>query len=89
MSKQNTNINDPKVVTKIMLKTLWSTTWRIFAPVSLFFAIGLILDLNSTTKPWGMIAGTGLGIAVALVLVIIQLKEIRSNNITASTGGVK
>ena len=91
MSKQNTDANDPKAVTKMMLKTLWSTTWRIFAPVSVFFAIGLALDLNASTKPWGMVIGTGLGIIVAIILVALQLKDIRSQakKTVASAGGTK
>ncbi|MCR5700232.1 MAG: AtpZ/AtpI family protein [Candidatus Saccharibacteria bacterium] len=89
MSKQNTDISDPKVVTKIMLRTLWSTTWRIFLPVSICFAIGLILDLNTATKPWGMIVGAGLGIIIALCLVFSQLKHIRNQKQQATIGKAK
>ena len=64
-------------ITRLMLGTLFSTTLRIFAPVTLLFLIGLCIDLNTSTRPWGMLIGTGLGILIAIVLVISQLQAIR------------
>ena len=62
-----------------MLRTLFSTTWRIFAPVTVLFLIGLAIDLNTPVKPWGMAIGTGLGIIIAVALVAAQLKDIRNH----------
>lgn len=73
----------------MMLKTLFSTTVRIFAPVMILFLVGLAVDLNVGTKPWGMIVGTGLGIVIAVILVMKQLKEIRQNPVMAKTEEVK
>ena len=64
---------------RLMLGTLASTTVRIFLPVTVLFAIGLVVDLNAGTKPWGMIVGAGAGIIVATGLVVLQLKDIREN----------
>jgi len=68
-----------KAVTRMMLRTLASTTARIFLPVTILFCIGLAIDLNSPSKPWGMAIGTGVGIIIAAVLVFLQLKDIRAN----------
>ena len=62
---------------KIMLGTILSTTLRIFIPITILFCIGLAIDLNAGTKPWGMIIDTGLGIILSIVLVIWQVKRIR------------
>lgn len=67
----------PKSVAKVMLRTLFSTTWRIFAPVTILFLAGLAIDLNFTTKPWGMAVGTSAGIIIAAALVVSQLRTIR------------
>ena len=76
-AKSNPETDSPKAVAKVMMRTLFSTTWRIFVPVTVLFIIGLAIDLNATTKPWGMAIGTSLGIVVAIVLVALQLKSIR------------
>lgn len=75
-------MSDSKTVAKLMLKTLFSTTLRIFAPVTIFFLIGLAFDLNNATKPWGMLAGTALGIGIAVLLVISQLNTIKKSPVT-------
>ena len=67
----------PKAVTRMMLRTLWSTTARVFVPVTALFLVGLAIDLNTATKPWGMAIGAGAGIVMAIVLVAVQLKGIR------------
>ena len=89
MSKKNLDTEDPKAVTKMMLKTLLSTTWRIFAPVTVLFLVGLAVDLNAGTKPWGMAIGTGLGIIIAVVLVLAQLKDIRQHPAVVRAEGDK
>lgn len=71
----NNSKDDPKSVARVMLKTLISTTLRIFTPVTVLFLIGLAFDLNVATKPFGMLAGTLLGIAIAIALIISQLKS--------------
>lgn len=71
--------NASKAVTRMMLKTLWSTTVRIFVPVTTLFIVGLIIDLNVGTKPYGMAVGTGAGAIIAVVLVVMQLKDIRAH----------
>lgn len=82
MSKNNkSEKNDTKIVAKLMLGTLWSTTWRIFGPVMVAFGIGLAVDLNTATKPWGMVIGVSVGIVIAIGLVCLQLKDIRSNSL--------
>lgn len=58
-----------------MLRTLFSTTWRIFGPVTVLFIIGLIIDLTIATKPWGILIGTGIGIIIAVGLVVEQLRS--------------
>lgn len=67
----------------MMFKTLFSTTARIFLPVTLLFLIGLAIDLNTTTKPWGMAIGATVGIIIAVILVIIQLKNIRQQPVVS------
>jgi len=81
VSSNNTKIDNPKNVARLMLKTLWSTTWRIFGPVMVLFGIGLVIDLNMPTKPWGMALGAGLGIVIAVILVMRQLKTIKGASI--------
>lgn len=66
-----------------MFRTLVSTTVRIFVPVAVLFLVGLAIDLNSATKPWGMAVGTGLGSIIAVALVAAQLKSFRQQPLTA------
>ena len=68
-----------KAATRMMLRTLFSTTLRIFVPITILFIVGLIIDLNTATKPWGMAIGTGLGIIIAIFLIFAQLKDIHQN----------
>ena len=63
-----------------MLLTLLSTTLRIFIPVLVLLIFGLIIDLNFSTKPSGIIIGTGTGIILAAILVVLQLKNIRTES---------
>lgn len=71
--------NAPKEVARMMFRTLISTTVRIFLPVAILFGIGLAVDLNTPTKPWGMAVGVSIGSIVAIILVISQLKSIRKD----------
>lgn len=84
MSKEDkqvkVDVSTPKGAAKVMVKTLASTTVRIFAPVTILFLIGLTIDLNAGTKPYGMAIGTGVGIIIAVFLVVRQLKAIREDN---------
>ena len=73
-----------KKAARMMLCTLFSTTVRIFAPVTILFIIGLVIDLNTPSKPWGMMTGTILGMIIAIVLVVMQLKSIRQAPIKIS-----
>ena len=72
-------MDESKKVAKLMLKTLFSTTLRIFAPVTILFLIGLAIDLNNATKPWGMLTGTVIGIGIAIVLIVSQLNTIKKS----------
>ena len=91
MKKQHTDdLDTPKAVTRMMLGTLFSTTVRVFLPVSVLFVIGLIVDLNAPTRPWGMAIGASLGIIIAIMLVAFQLKDIRkASGVIVSDGGKK
>ena len=79
------DVNSPKAVTRMMLRTLVSTTIRIFLPIAILFGIGLAIDLNTPSKPWGMAIGTGIGIIIAAILVATQLKTIHQDNSLASS----
>lgn len=89
--KKNSDLGSgaPKAVARMMLGTLFSTTWRVFAPVTVLFLIGLAIDLNAPTKPWCSAICTGLGIVISVVLVAAQLKDIRQQSAAAQTGGAK
>ena len=76
--KRTTDIS--KEVVRMMLRTLLSTTLRIFVPTTVLFIIGYVIDKNCGTLPWGMIIGATLGIIIAIVLVALQLKEIKADN---------
>ena len=69
-----------KEVVRVMLRTLLSTTLRIFIPTMVLFAIGYVIDKNCGTLPWGMIVGEALGMIIAIVLIVLQLKEIKADN---------
>lgn len=73
----NVSSDSSKTAMRIMMRTLLSTTLRIFVPTTLLFLIGLAIDFNTPAKPWGMAVGTGIGIIIAAVLVFMQLKNIR------------
>lgn len=73
----------------MMLKTLFSTTIRIFLPVTVLFLVGLAVDLNAATKPWGMALGTTIGIIVAAILVAVQLKNIRQQPVVSQAEVIK
>jgi len=64
-------------VTKIMLRTLVSTTVRIFAPTLGLFAVGAVIDFNLGYKPYGMIIGTSVGIVIAAILILMQIRKIK------------
>ena len=66
---------------RIMLRTLVSANLRIFIPVFSLFAVGFAIDANSSTRPWGIVIGTGLGFIIAIVLIILQLRGIRADSI--------
>ena len=73
-----------RAVARVMLRTLFSTTLRVFGPVMAGFLIGLIVDLNLATKPWGMSIGVVVGVVVAAILVVRQLVQIRKSTEVAS-----
>ena len=79
------DVKAPKEVARMMFRTLISTTVRIFLPIAILFGIGLAVDLNTSTKPWGMAVGTSIGSIVAIVLVISQLKSIREDTKLVNT----
>ena len=64
-------------VTKIMLGTLASTSFRIFVPVLGLFGIGALIDFTFDFKPYGMIIGTAVGAVIAIVLVYLQIRSIK------------
>lgn len=65
---------------KVMIKTLLSTSVRIFLPTLGLFGIGAVIDFNTDTKPWGMVIGICAGIIVAAVLVFLQVKAIKKES---------
>lgn len=76
--KHTTDIS--KEVVRVMLRTLLSTTLRIFIPTTTLFVIGYVIDKNCGILPWGMIVGATLGMIIAIMLVVLQLKEIKADN---------
>lgn len=66
---------------RIMLRTLVSANLRVFIPVFSLFAAGFVIDANSSTQPWGIVIGTGLGLVIAVVLIVLQLRGIRAESI--------
>lgn len=82
MKDSNTSMSNgsSKAAARIMMRTLFSTTFRIFVPTTVLFLIGLAIDLNTPARPWGMAIGTSIGIIIAAILVFLQLKAIRQDN---------
>jgi F0F1-type ATP synthase assembly protein I len=64
-------------VAKIMLRTIVSTSVRIFGPVLGLFWVGAACDVIFGTKPLAILIGIGLGVLLAAGLVFLQIQKIR------------
>jgi F0F1-type ATP synthase assembly protein I len=53
----------------LLLKDLGNVTWRMFAPVSVGLALGLLADSKFDSSPWGVIVGVGVGIVTTVLLI--------------------
>lgn len=62
---------------KLMILTLVSTCLRIFLPSLGLFGIGVVIDFNFGSKPWGMLIGISIGMIIAAILVILQIRSIQ------------
>ena len=78
MVKGNSKGGPSKHAKNVMLTTLLSTNLRIFIPVSVLFAVGFVIDVNYSVKPWGMLTGTCLGMVAAAILLAFQLRKINA-----------
>ena len=60
----------------LLLSDLGDTTWRMFVPTVGLLLLGVYVDGNFGTKPWGLIAGIVLGSLIAGFLIKKQLQKV-------------
>jgi F0F1-type ATP synthase assembly protein I len=53
----------------LLLKDIGNVTWRMFAPVIVGIALGLLADSKFDSSPWGVIVGVGVGIVTTVLLI--------------------
>lgn len=53
----------------LLLKDIGDVTWRMFVPLLAGAGIGLMIDANASSSPWGVIGGVVLGLAVTVLLM--------------------
>ena len=63
-------------VGQIILRTAVSTSLRVFGPILVLLAIGMIIDSHFDHSPVGMLVGASTGAVIAGVLVYLQIKQV-------------